>query len=278
MLYELPVGVGRYPAGTLLAAGNSIPADLNYTQIDVYASRDQGYTWEFVSKVASGGAAIPDNGIPAIWEPFLMWYDGQIVIYYSDQRDPLYGQKLVHQTSRDLLTWGPVVNDVTYPVYTDRPGMTTIALLPNGKYIHTYEFGGGPTVVGTNYQFPVYYRISENPLDFENAVGLPLVSNDGIQPESSPYVTWSPVGGPNGTIIVSSGTYTQIFINQALGDVNSWRTVPTPEGISYTRSLRVFKFIPDHLLIIGAGVLPPSTTNKVTVSVIDLQQSIKEAS
>jgi hypothetical protein len=85
MLYELPVGVGRYPAGTLLAAGNSIPADLNYTQIDVYASRDQGYTWEFVSKVASGGAAIPDNGIPAIWEPFLMWYDGQIVIYYSDQ-------------------------------------------------------------------------------------------------------------------------------------------------------------------------------------------------
>jgi hypothetical protein len=138
--------------------------------------------------------------------------------------------------------------------------------------------GGCPTVVGTSYQFPVYYRINENPLDFDSSVGLPLVSNDGIQPESSPYITWSPVGGPNGTIIVSSGTYTQVFINQALGDVNSWHTVPTPEGISYSRSLRVFKFIPDHLLIIGAGVLPPSTTNKVTVSVIDLLQSIKEGS
>jgi hypothetical protein len=56
-----------------------------------------------------------------------------------DRRDPLYGQKLVHQTSIDLLTWGPVVNDVTYPVYTDRPGMTTVTHLPNGKYMMTYE-------------------------------------------------------------------------------------------------------------------------------------------
>jgi hypothetical protein len=56
-----------------------------------------------------------------------------------DRRDPLYGQKLVHQTSGDLLTWGPVVNDVTYPVYTDRPGMTTVTHLPNGKYMMTYE-------------------------------------------------------------------------------------------------------------------------------------------
>jgi hypothetical protein len=68
--------------------------------------------------------------------------------------------------------------------------------------------GGCPTVVGTNYQFPVYYRINENPLDFDSSVGLPLVSNDGIQPESSPYIVWSRVGGPNSTIIVSSGTYT----------------------------------------------------------------------
>jgi hypothetical protein len=85
MLYELPAPVGRYAAGTVLLAGNSIPTDLNYTQIDVYASEDKGYTWHFVSRVASGGAAIPDNGIPAIWEPFLMYYEGKIVVYYSDQ-------------------------------------------------------------------------------------------------------------------------------------------------------------------------------------------------
>jgi len=276
-LYEMPVSVGKYPAGTILCAGNSIPTDLNYTKIDVYASFDKGYTWKFVSHVASGGAAIPDNGIPAIWEPFIMWYEGEIVVYYSDQRDPAHGQKLVHQTSKDLLTWEAPVDDVAYPTYTDRPGMTTVTHLPNGKYMMTYEYGGGPTVSGTGYSFPVYYRINENPLHFNSSVGYPVVSNDGIQPVSSPYITWSPVGGVNGTIVVSSGTYSQVFTNQALGDVNAWKTVPTPEGISYTRHLRVL-CNPDHLLIMGAGHLPPSTTNKVTVSVIDLEQSLKEAS
>lgn len=272
-LYEMPSPVGQYPAGTVLCAGNSIPEDLNYTQIDIYASEDKGYTWHFVSRVASGGAAIPDNGIPAIWEPFLMYYEGKIITYYSDQRDPLYGQKLVHQVSSDLINWEPPVNDVTYSTYTDRPGMTTVTHLPNGKYMMTYEFGGGPTVTGTAYEFPVYYRINENPLDFDSSIGYPVVA-DGVQPTSSPYITWSPVGGPNGTIIVSCGTLSQIFTNQELGAVGAWKIANTPEGISYTRNLRVFKDIPDHLLIMGAGHLPPSTTNTVTVSVIDLEKAL----
>ena len=278
-LYELPINIGEFKAGTILLAGNSIPTDLNYTKIDVYASEDKGYTWKFVSHVASGGAAIPDNGIPAIWEPFLMAYEGKIIIYYSDQRDPNYGQKLVHQVSEDLLTWEPPVNDVTYPVYTDRPGMTTVTQLPNKKYMMTYEFGGGPLASGnTTYEFPVYYRINDSPLNFDASPGLPVVTDDGIQPTSSPYITWSPVGGINGTIIVSSGSYSQVFVNQALGHVNSWKAVPTPEGISYTRHLRVFRENPDHVLIIGAGLLPPSTTNQVTASVIDLQWSLLSAS
>jgi len=274
-LYELPVAVGRYPAGTVLLAGNSIPTNLNATRIDVYASLDKGYTWHFVSHVASGGAAIPDNGIPAIWEPFLLYHEGQIIIYYSDQRDPLHGQKLVHQTSTNLLTWTPPVNDVAYPTYTDRPGMTTVAQLPNGSFIMTYEYGGGPHLSGTDYEFPVYYRINASPLDFNDSPGLPLIATDGTQPTSSPYVTWSPIGGPNGTIIVSSGTLTEVFTNQALGAEEEWKSVPTPEGVSYTRHLRVFRWIPEHLLIIGAGHLPPSTDNRVTVSVIDLGKSLE---
>lgn len=270
MLYELPVAVGRYAAGTVLLAGNSIPTDLNYTQIDVYASEDKGYTWHFVSRVASGGAATPDNGIPAIWEPFLMYYEGQIICYYSDQRDPLYGQKLAHQVSPDLLHWGPVVNDVTYPIYTDRPGMTTVTHLPNGKYMMTYECGGCPTVTGTAYEFPIYYRINDNPELFDSSTGYPIVTDTGIQPTSSPYITWSPVGGPNGTIVVSCGTLQEIFVNQELGATGGWKSVDTPQGVSYSRSLRVFKDFPDHLLMIGAGHLPPATTNRVTVSVVDL--------
>ncbi|KAK0114501.1 hypothetical protein ONS95_013991 [Cadophora gregata] len=276
-LYVLPKRVGKFPAGTIICSGNSIPTDLSLTKIDVYASRDKGYTWEFVSSVARGGAAFPNNGIPAIWEPFVMYYKGQVVLYYSDQRDPSYGQKLIHSTSKDLLTWSADVEDVVSARYTDRPGMTTVVQLPNGKYMMTYEFGGGPTVVGTAYKFPVYYRINDSPLEFNKSVGIPIYTNDKIQPEGSPKVVWSPVGGVNGTIIVSCGTASQVFVNQALGDANAWRTVPTPEGVSYTRHLRVLSNS-NHLLIMGGGVLPPSTTNKVTVSVIDIKKSLKEAS
>ncbi|KAH8819551.1 glycoside hydrolase family 93 protein [Xylogone sp. PMI_703] len=272
-LYELKQPFGKYRPGTVLLAGNSIPTDLNYTQIDVYASEDKGYTWHFVSKVASGGAAIPDNGIPAIWEPFLMLYESQMVIYYSDQRDPNHGQKLVHQVSRDLIHWESPVDDVAYPTYTDRPGMTTVTRLPNGKYMMTYEYGGGPGF--DTYSFPVYYRINENPLKFNDSVGYPVVAGS-THPQSSPYVTWSPVGGPHGTILVSCGTLSQVFVNQELGAENAWKQFPTPEGVSYTRHLRVLSN-PDHLLIMGAGHLPPSTTNEVTVSVLDLKASLKQA-
>lgn len=41
-LYELPQPIGGFPAGTLLCAGNSIPANLSATQIDLYASLDKG--------------------------------------------------------------------------------------------------------------------------------------------------------------------------------------------------------------------------------------------
>jgi hypothetical protein len=99
--------------------------------------------------------------------------------------------------------------------------MTTVTHLPNGQYMMTYEYGGGLTVSGTGYSFPVYYRINENPLHFNSFVSYPVVSNDGIQPVSSPYITGSPVGGVNRTIVVSSGTYSQVFTNQALGDVSA---------------------------------------------------------
>lgn len=276
-LYVLPAKVGKYPAGTVLLATNSIPTDLSETRIDVYASMDSGYTWKFLSHVASGGAAIPDNGVPAIWEPFMMYYKGEIILYFSDQRDPLYGQKLTHTTSKDLLTWSATVDDVRYSTYTDRPGMTTVTLLPNGKYMMTYEFGGG-SYNGTVYAFPVYYRINDSPLEFLNSTAYPIITDKGLQPFGSPYITWSPVGGPEGTILVNCGTLTEVFTNQKLGDVNSWKSIPTPEGVSYTRHLRVLKSNSDHLLIMGGGVLPPSTTNKITVSVIDIAKGLLKAS
>ncbi|KAI8625501.1 glycoside hydrolase family 93 protein [Xylariaceae sp. FL1651] len=238
-LYVLPKAIGKYPAGT-----------------------------EFLSHVAAGGEAIPDNGLTPVWEPFLLLHAGKLIFYYSDQRDPAHGQKLVHQTSTDLKTWSGVVDDISYPTYTDRPGLASVAALPNGQYIYTYEYGGGPNPNATGYTFPVYYRLSSDPENFIDAEHHLLQSSDGTVPNGSPYVVWTPAGGINGTIVVSSGCCTPVYVNKALGAEGAWQTLSTPEGVSYTRSLRVFQEDPRYVLIAGAGQLPPSTTNKVTISVI----------
>jgi hypothetical protein len=265
-LYRLPRSIGGYHEGTILCAGNSIPTNLSNTQIDLYASRDNGCTWEFVSHIAAGGEAVPNDGLTPLWEPFILMYREKLIVYYSDQRDPAHGQKLVHQVSYDLKTWEAPVDDVAYADYYARPGMTTVARLPNNKYIMTYEYGGGPGFSG--YSFPVYYRISESPLEFNFSTGYPVVAGT-VHPTSSPYIVWSPTGGENGTIIVSSGSYSEIFINKALGAVDQWTMVATPQPAAYTRHLRVMPQR-DHLLIMGAGHLPPSTTNNVSLSVISV--------
>jgi hypothetical protein len=268
-IYVLPEAFAEFPAGTVLLSGSSIPTDLSKTQIDLYASLDQGVTWKFVSHVAAGGEARPNNGLTPVWEPFLMLYKGTLINYYSDQRaNATHGQKMVHQTTGDGRTWGPVIDDVAYPKYTDRPGMPTVAELPNGKFIMAYEYGGGPVVSG--YQFPVYYKVVSDPEKFGPATGVVLKATDGTIPNGSPYIVWSSVGGKNGTLIVSCGTRSEIFVNTGLGE-GPWRKISTQEGTSYTRHLRVLKD-QTKLLIMGAGKLPPSTTNKVTVTVMDISK------
>lgn len=199
-------------------------------------------------------------------------YDNEVVIYYSDQRlNDTYGQRLVHQTSKDLKHWGEVVPDVEYDVYEDRPGMTTVTQLPNGNYIMTYEFGHTDPTTG-EYGFPVYYRINANPLRFNESEGIPITAkNTGNSPEGSPYIVWSSVGGKHGTIIVSSGDYPQVWTNQALGAEGEWYEWDVPAPTSYTRHLRVFQEAQDRLLIMGAGLLPPSTTNNVSYSIVDIE-------
>jgi hypothetical protein len=191
----------------------------------------------------------------------------RLICYYSDQRaNTTHGQKMVHQTTSDLKSWGPVVDDVAYPTYTDRPGMPTVVKLPNGKYIMTYEYGGGPAL--PNYQFPVYFKIVDDPEKFGAATGISLKATDGTIPSGSPYVVWSSVGGANGTLIVSAHSGGQVYINKGLGQ-GPWIKKETPEPNHYTRHLRVLND-QSKLLIMGGGQLPPSTTNKVQLTVMDI--------
>lgn len=267
-LFQLPVAIGSYPAGTILAAGNSIPDDLSQTKLDVYASRDGGYSWTFVSSIARGGRADPSNGPTPVWEPFFLVNNGRLVAFYSDQRDPAYGQKIVHQTTTDLVNWGGIVNDVINPTYSDRPGMPIITKLPDGRYMMTYENGGAPEG-----NFAAYYKFSTDPESWADKAGQVLRSTDGVVPTSSPFVTWIPSGGPEGTIVVSALSTADLFVNTNGGAANTWTRVPSQVEAGYSRCLTA---MPDGrtVFVMSAGGFGSSSSNKVTYGAVDLGSTI----
>ncbi|KAK4207342.1 vacuolar protein sorting/targeting protein 10 [Rhypophila decipiens] len=280
-IYELPFDLSeKFPAGTVLASGNSWGN--KSTNIDLYASFDKGHTWEFISNVARGSGPSTENGNPCIWEPFILAYNGTVGVFYSDQRDPLHAQKLAHQKSTDLINWGPVVNDVAYKTYTDRPGMTVITYIPPLKqFIFVYEYPGTPSLNASGgeqwsgQQFPVYYRFASSPFEFDNDRGYPIVVK-GVQPGSSPYVVWSPVGGPNGTIIVSDNDHWDVFTNSHAGQPDRWEAHSTPQMNAYSRALWVPQNRTNHLIILGAARYSRAVHRPLSLSVVDIEELLKK--
>ena len=159
------------------------------------------------------------------------------------------------------------MDDVTDPDYNARPGMPTLALLPHGNYILTYE-NCGPESCN------VSYRLAKDPLKLLEAPSTPLTSTAGTRARGSPYVVFSPLGGPNGTIVASCGTNSKIFVNRKLGAADAWEEFNVPQPTAYSRGLLSLHGDGSQLLIIGGGALPPSSTNEVSVSVVDLKALI----
>lgn len=235
-LYELPRAFAGFAKGTLLFACNLFGA--TSTTIQLYASTDRGLTWKLLSVVARGGRADTTNGATPVWEPALLLNNDRLICYYSDQRDPKFGQKLAHQTSTDLRTWGPVVDDATGTTYDQRPGMTTVARLRGDLWIMTYEFGAPVDPAHpdqANYTYHVHYRIAKDPELFRFSPDIPLVAQDGTVPNAAPVVSWSDSGGPNGTIIVTDNDDQDFFINRDLGDPDTWTRLSSPMPAGYSR-------------------------------------------
>ncbi|MFC8147240.1 RICIN domain-containing protein [Streptomyces paradoxus] len=268
-LFELPTAIGGFPAGTIMAAGLSVPSNRSATKIDMYASTDHGQTWTFVSNIATGGRAYSSNGETPVWEPFLLVHDNKLIVYYSDQRDPAHGQKLVHQVSTDGMNWGPVVDDVAVSPYSARPGMTTVAKMPNGKYIMTYEYGGAPEK-----NFATYYKISADPEAFDSVTGQVLRSTDGYVPCCTPYITWLPTGGPNGTLVVASNSTDDLFLNTQNGDPSAWTRIRSNVAAGYSRGL--LPLSDGHSLMVFTGGPNGSTVNPLQYSTIDLGGGISD--
>jgi hypothetical protein len=229
-LYELPRAFAGLPKGAVLCAGNSL-GNFSATEIVLYASTDQGLTWQFLSTVAQGGAPVPENGYTPVWEPFLLLYRDRLICYYSDQRDPRYGQKLAHQASTDLRHWGPVVNDSVGTDYTQRPGMATVAQVRDRLWIMTHEAGGNS---GDNF-YAVHYKLARDPESFGPAAEHVLHDQNGYVPSAAPTVSWSDSGGPMGTIVVTANSDQDFFINRALGDPAKWTRLPSAMPGGYSR-------------------------------------------
>lgn len=92
-------------------------------------------------------------------------------------------------------------------------------------------------------------------------------------------MVWTPVGGPQGTLVVSDGVYSEVFLNREYGNPSAWEKVPSGHGVGYSRHLRVMPE-EDIVLLINGGmygmnytevtagdiVVPGAGSNKDTIS------------
>jgi len=245
-LFELPQAEGPYPAGTLLAAGTAwVHNDYTQQAIEVFRSADQGHTWTYLSSCASESGLSNTIG-HGIWEPeFQIDGAGHLVCYFSDERQSGagYNQLLGHVVSTDGgQTWSSEVYDVAVQDNVQRPGMTIVVKLPNGQYMMSYEdckAGYDPDQACS-----VYVKTSSDGDNWTptNSLGTLVQTSDGRHLLHTPYLVWSPAGGPNGTLIISGqrlvtgadGSLTvlpesgrTLLINTNLG-VGPWSELPAP--------------------------------------------------
>jgi hypothetical protein len=106
--------------------------------------------------------------------------------------------------------------------------------LPNSQYIVVFE-----TI--TNSTSSVAFKLISNPENVGTEISRRIITSTGVTPRGNPYVTWSPLGGTNGTIVLSDSTSNSVFVNQALGE-GLWREVSTTAGRAYGREVRAGEY------------------------------------
>jgi hypothetical protein len=253
-LLEFPVQIGNgatsLPAGTLLLSGlalgpapHGLPGPFG-AELEVYSSADQGATWTYLSACDSILPTIKVFGA-GLWEPTLaLDSSNQLACFFSDERfggstggpgdTGHYSQTISHRVSRDAgRSWGEEVFDVA-AADGQRPGMPQVLKLPNGTFLMVYEVCGQPDC-------QVRERSSPDGTSWgaPSELGTVIESTGSSQLGHTPYVTWSPTGGPNGTLFVSAmhvnnsyGTRAPengkvLFANENLGG-GPWTEIPAP--------------------------------------------------
>jgi len=250
-LYELPTKMGDLPAGTVLACGNGASStDPAKRPLDVAYSRDGGKNWAYLSTIAIGGVGRYDPMDRAglsrdqdpIFEPYL-YADAQnrLVAYFSDERDKKngYSQLLDHVVSTDGgKSWGPLVYDVAIPDGLSRPGMPIVARDGRGTYYMSYELVSAPGYALEPRTNAAHFRTSIDGVSWGDPQSPGTLIQDRWRqfPNGTPYIIWSPWGGPDGTLLVSSRSVVRdeigrvgqgMFVNQH-GGKGLWSLIETP--------------------------------------------------
>jgi hypothetical protein len=255
-LYVLPQQIGTMPAGTLLMAGMNSPPDKTALALQIYKSNNEGATWSWVSEVTLGGGEWGSPNPTPIWEPYLLVANNRLIVYYSDERDKAnHDQKIVHQTSTNGLTWGPVVEDVAMANRALRPGMPVVTRMANGQYIMVFE------MVGAAGQ-PNNYKISSNPESWNAPNGGTTIDNGG-----SPFI----ITLPDGRLAYNSYGSTDIRINTNNG-AGAWTPVHTTMPRGYSRVLQYVRGT-GRVLILSIEGFWLGTRNSAYYGDVDLGNS-----
>jgi len=197
-LFEMPQQMGGYPAGTLVLVFVAIEGgNPNLSEFKLFHSTNHGASWTY-----SNTFEIGRNDQHGVWEPNLAMDGlGRLVCYFSDERQaPNYSQFINAIPSTDGGDhWGAEFPVVYHQGSNVRPGMFTTARLPNGQYIGFYENGGEQF-------YRIFYKLSPDGINWGNVAdyGTVVGTPDGRWPTGSPQVVWDPLGGPNGTLILSA--------------------------------------------------------------------------
>ncbi|CRK49937.1 conserved exported hypothetical protein [Rhodococcus sp. RD6.2] len=240
-LFEMPQQVGTLPAGTLLWAGTVgyLPGPAAKVGIKVWSSGDGGRTW------APLGVAARSAGGGGVWEPEFTVDAGLLWLYYADETEAAHSQVISRVATIDGVNWWGRHVVQANGEHSLRPGMATIARLPDGRLASTHEM----CEVGRDRCTP-YLRFSDTGLWWGNGVldqGIQVMAGDGSKLKHSPYLT-ALAGGALGTRLVLGGqalvdrdgkrdprSGKVLFVNDTLGS-GPWFEIAAPVPVTDPQS------------------------------------------
>ena len=224
-LFELPCQVGDMPEGTILLSGTTIDRNCNTkSHVTIWRSFNQGKNWEQYSIVAEAGGL--GEGL---WEPCILYENGYLYCFYSDDSDPKHDQKLVYKRSKDGVKWTDFTECVAMddPIY--RPGMISVVKMNNGKFFASYELLDGP--MAEPHTDRIYYKVVDsidgdwNPSD----PGKLLVPKGGASYiGSAPWCGYMPGIGENGIVLVTANRGGNKFIYISFDYGETFESIENP--------------------------------------------------